>query len=197
MAGFTQSLDSKSSNFWRPALVYGLPLFAVYGAAAFFVELYSGSCMFVIPIYFYTVVTVLGILNQSRFGTGVAIFIPFALLGPLMDYYGDWVYDQNLISPWYALGWAPVFLGFGLAADLAHRYAPRGWHPRLRAVTVGVAFGLAFYLLVLFALSAFYPATLEEWHIWYFREGVYFTLPWMLINGGFAGYTAYALSLRV
>ena len=192
----TQPLESTLSSLWRPALIYGLPLFAIYGAAAFLVETYSGSCMFVLPIYFYTLVAVLGVIKTGRFGTGVMIFIPFVLLGVPMDYYGDWVYDQNLISPWYALGWGPVFLGFGLVADLAYRYAPQGWHPRWRAITTGVAFGLGFYLLVLFALSTFYPAGDETWHLWYFTEGVFFTLPWMLVNGGFGGYTAYSITLR-
>ena len=82
----------------------------------------------------------------------------------------------------------------GLAVDLVHRYAPADWHPRWRAVATGVGFGLAFYLVVLFALTAFYPETDQVWHLDYFQGGIYFTLPWMLVNGGFAGYTAYAIS---
>lgn len=177
----------------RIVLRYGIPLFLIYSAAAFLVEMYSGSCMFVVPIYFYALVTVLGVLKYQRFGTGLVIFLPFATLGVLMDYYGDWVYDQNLIGPWYALGWAPVFLGYGLAADLANRFAPLNWQPRWRAVAVGVCFGLAFYLLTLLALSTLYLESDTYWHIWHFREGVYFTLPWMLVNGGFGGYTACAI----
>lgn len=197
MATISQPTTSERFNLWRPVLRFGIPLFFIYGAAAFLVEVYSGSCMFVLPIYFYTLVTVLGVLREGRFGTGLAIFLPFATLGVLMDYYGDWVYEQNLIGPWYALGWGPVFLGFGLVADLAQRYLPNRWHPRWRAVSVGVIFGLVFFLLVLLALNVLYPETDEFWHIWYFREGIYFTVPWMLVNGGFAGYSAYAIHQRV
>ena len=197
MATFSQSTALRRFSFWRPVWRYGIPLFLIYGLAAFLVEQYSGSCMFVLPIYFYALVTTLGVLKEDHFGTGLAIFFPFALLGPVMDYYGDWVYDRNLINPWYALGWAPVFLAFGLAADLAHSYAPAGWHPRWRAVSLGVIFGLVFFVLVLLALSLLYPRSDEEWHLWYFREGAFFSLPWMLINGGFAGYSAYAITRRV
>ena len=194
MATLTQSTKSRRASIWLPILGYGFLLFAIYGAAAFLVEMYSGGCMFVIPIYFYALVIVLGKLRLQRFGTGLAMLLPIAILGVPMDYYGDWVMKQNLIGPWYALGWAPVFLAIGLAVDLVHRYAPADWHPRWRAVATGVGFGLAFYLVVLFALTAFYPETDQVWHLDYFQGGIYFTLPWMLVNGGFAGYTAYAIS---
>ena len=196
MAALTQSMKSRRASIWLPILGYGFLLFAIYGAAAFLVELYSGGCMFVIPIYFYALVIVLGKLRLQRFGTGLAMLLPIAILGVPMDYYGDWVMKQNLIGPWYALGWAPVFLAIGFSVDLVYRYTPAGWHPRWRAVAAGVGFSLAFYLLVLFALTAFYPVTDQVWHLDYFHNGVYFTLPWMLVNGGFTGYTASAISRK-
>jgi len=195
MTTLAQPTKTGHFHFWQPMLYYGLPLFLVYGLA-FFLEPYSGGCGFILPIYFYTLLTVMGVLKYQRFGTGLLIYLPFAVLGVPMDYYGDWVYSQNLIDPWYSLGWAPVFLGFGLVADLAYRFLPAGWNPRWRAVAMGVIFGLAFYLLVLFALTTFYPVSDERWHLWYFQGGVYFSLPWMLVNGGFAGYTAHAISQR-
>jgi hypothetical protein len=197
MTSIPESIPSRRFGLWGSVLAYGVVLFVIYGASAFLIETYSGSCMFVLPIYFYALVTVLAVLILRRFGIGAAIYLPIATLGAVMDYYGDWVVSRNLIGPRYALGWTPIFLGIGMAADLAFRIAPRGWHPRWQAVMVGVLFGLAFYLLVLSGLSALYPPTDEVWHIWYFKQGVYFTLPWMLINGGFAGYSAYALSMRV
>lgn len=197
MTSIPESKPLRSLGIWGAILAYGIALFAIYGASAFLIETYSGSCMFVLPVYFYALVTVLAVLRIRKFGVGAAIYLPIATLGAVMDYYGDWVVSQNLISPWYALGWTPIFLGIGLAADLANRFAPRAWHLRWRAVMVGVVFGLAFYLLVLLGLSALYPPTDEIWHMWYFQEGVYFSLPWMLINGGFAGYSAYALAMRV
>lgn len=197
MTSVPESIPLRRLDLWGSILAYGVALFAIYGASAFLIEIYSGSCMFVLPIYFYTLLTVLAVLKLNRFGVGAAVYLPIATLGAVMDYYGDWVVSRNLIGPWYALGWTPIFLGIGLAADLANRYAPCDWHPRWRAVMIGVTFGLAFYLLVLLGLSALYPPTDEVWHIWYFKEGVYFTLPWMLINGGFAGYSAYAFAMRV
>ena len=89
MATLTQSTKSRRASIWLPILGYGFLLFAIYGAAAFLVEMYSGGCMFVIPIYFYALVIVLGKLKLQRFGTGLAMLLPIAILGVPMDYYGD------------------------------------------------------------------------------------------------------------
>jgi hypothetical protein len=181
---------------WAKALLYGVLQFAIYGVAAFLVEKYSGSCMFVLPAYFYALVTVLAVVTLRRFGVGAATFLPIAVLGGLMEYYMEWVSSRSLLSPWGALAWSAMFLGIGLAADVAFRLAPARWSLRRRAALTGVAFGLAFYLLVLLVLVALYPHTAQPGHLKYFLEGAPFTVPWMLVNGGFAGYTAAAIADR-
>ena len=194
MTTLAESSQPKRFGIWPSILGYSALLFLIYGIASFLVEAYSGSCMFVIPTYFYALVVTLAILKLKRFWVGTALFLLFIPLGVFMDYIGDWVVDKNLIGPWYALGWAPVFLGFGFAADLAYRFAPARWHARWRAVAVGAAFGLAFFLLVLFALTTFYPPSGNAGHLRFFTAGLPFSLPWIVITSGFGGYTAYALS---
>lgn len=194
MATETTPAHPKQPRLWLSILKFSALLFGVYALSSFLVEAFSGSCMFVIPTYFYALVVTLAILKLKRFGVGTALFLLFIPLGVLLDYLGDWVVDKNLLNPWYALGWAPVFLGYGFVADLAYRFAPKRWHPHWRAVTVGVAFGLAFYLLTLLALTTLYPPAGSEAHVNFFIKGMPFTIPWMLITGGFGGYTAYAIS---
>lgn len=36
-----------------------------------------------------------------------------------------------------------------------------------------------------------------ESHLAYFARGWYFSLPWLVVNGAFAGYTALAMERRV
>ena len=194
MTVLAQASHSKHASIWLPILGYSALLFLIYGTASFLVEVYSGSCMFIIPTYFYALVVSLAIFKLKRFGVGTALFLLFIPLGVFMDYIGDWVVDKNLINPWYALGWAPVFLGFGFAADLAYRFAPARWPARWSAVTVGAVFGLAFYLLVLFALITFYSPSGSAGHLRFFTTGLPFSLPWIVITSGFGGYTAYAIS---
>jgi hypothetical protein len=61
---------------------------------------------------------------------------------------------------------------------------------------MGIAFGLAFFLLTFFALANFYASAPNTGHLRFFQSGAYFSLPWMIVNGAFAGYTAYALSMN-
>ena len=70
MAAPTQSIEPRRASIWLPILGYGFLLFAVYAVAAFLVEQYSGGCMFVIPIFFYALVILLGNLKLQRFGPG-------------------------------------------------------------------------------------------------------------------------------
>jgi uncharacterized BrkB/YihY/UPF0761 family membrane protein len=121
--------------------------------------------MFVLPGFFYAMVTVLAILKVQRFGVGAAVFLPCALIGMVMDYYMEWVTDRALLSPWGVLGWGLVYLAFGLAADLVYRLAPASWSERTRAILMGGAIGAAFFFLVLMALTTFYNATPDAGHL--------------------------------
>ena len=181
---------------WATTLLLGLILFFVYSLGAFWVERYSGSCMFVLPGFFYALVTVLAILKVQRFGVGVAVFLPCALVGLAMEYYMEWVTDRALLSLWGVLGWGLVYLGFGLAADLAYRLAPARWSERARAILTGAAIGGAFFFLVLLALTTFYDSTPDTGHLRYFQSGAPFSLPWLLVNGAFGGYAAYAIARK-
>jgi hypothetical protein len=197
MSELGKTSSKKRLGIWSSILLYGVLLFAIYGISAFLIEQYSGGCMFIIPAYFYALVTVLAILSLQRFGVGAAVFLPIATLGGLMEYYIEWVANPALRSPWLALGWSLVFLGIGFSADLVYRFSPSGWHPRWRAILMGAVFGLTMYLLYRLGLSVFYPYAPDQGHLRYFVSGIYFSLPWMLVNGAFAGYTAHAISLRV
>ena len=79
----------------------------------------------------------------------------------------------------------------GLSADLAHRFLPRTLAEGGRAAATGVAFVGALFVLVLLALSVSYldPAP----GLAHYLNGIGFTLPWLLVTGGFAGYVAHAL----
>lgn len=187
----------QKTNFWLFTQKYSLLLFFVYSVSAFFVEKYSGSCMFVIPVFFYALITVYVVLKMKHFLSGTALYILFATLGVAMDYYGDWVYSKNLISPFYSLGWGPVFLGFGFSVDLAYKFTQKIWTPRKRAIFMGLIFGIAYYSLIRFALSTFYPVSDNPGHLIFFTKGIYFTLPWIILNSIFGGYTAYAINRRI
>jgi len=161
------------------------------------VENASAGCMFVTPAYFIVLVVVLPILILQRIGAGAAIFLPYAILGFPPVYYYDWMVNHSLVSLWGAVGWCLIGPLVGFIGDLTFRFLPKGISGKWRAIVVGAVIGTAIFLTTLVALATFYKAATMESHYRFFTQGVYFSLPWLVVNGGFAGYTAYALTKRV
>jgi hypothetical protein len=185
-----------SKKFWKIVLLFGALHFLVM-TLGLVVEAYSGGCMFIIPAYFMVLVVVCPILILRRMWAGTAVFLPYAVLGFPPTYYFEWYLDPKMWGAWGAVVWCLIGPVVGLAGDLAYRFLPRRIPERWRAVAVGAILGAAIYMTTLLALATLYRQPELGAHLRFFTEGVWFSLPWLVINGGFAGYTAYALTKRV
>ena len=200
MSELTQTSPTWRMKLWPTILLFSVLAFGIYSLGAFWLEPYSGSCMFVLPGFFYVLVTVLPILLLRRFGVGAGVFLINGIVGGVMDYFFEYVSTPSLRGPWAAIAWGLIFIGFGFTADLAFRFAPSKWNDRQRSIFTGAVMGGAMFFLVLLALSTFYnPAgTAGNNHIAYFNTSkAIFSLPWLVISGGFGGYTAYAMVKKV
>ncbi len=155
------------------------------------------DCQFVVPAYFMALPALLSILTLRRFGAGSVVFLPYAILGFFMVYYMDYITLKTMLSVWGAVAWCLGGLFTGLAADLAFRFLPSRTPERWRAVLVGVIVGLGIYLTPLVAMTFFYIPHPPESHYYMFTTRIVYSLSWLLVNGGFAGYTAYAIQKRV
>jgi hypothetical protein len=93
------------------------------------------------------------------------------------------------------VGWCVFGLLIGLSADLAYRFLPASLSERQRAIATGVVMGFTNFILVGVALTFFY--THPQAGTGSFLGIAYYGLPFMLLNSGFAGYTAYAISRSV
>lgn len=191
----TLTIPSRPS-FWKTAFSFGALFFVVMTLGNLLVEPFSGGCVFVIPAYFIVLPVVLSILSLRRIGAGTAVFLPYAILGLFPLYYFDWVVKQNLLSPWGALSWGIFGLLTGLAGDLVYRFLPVKVTDKWRAVGVGAVIGLVFFIATWASLTFFYGPQPPESHYRFFTTGIWFTLPWLVVNGGFAGFTAYAMTNR-
>lgn len=172
---------------------YSGVLFGVFSAgSAFELMVTSGVCWVYVMSYFIAFVVTLAVRRVGRFGTGVAIFLPYAIPGFFMEYYLEYLVTPKLIAPWAAALWAGNGLIAGLVADLSHRRLPASMSDSLRAVLCGVATVFTYWLLVLLTLAFLYvnPAP----GVAHFLNGIGFALPWLLVSAGFGGYTAYTLS---
>lgn len=174
-------------------LLFGMLWFVINLLGAFWVEPYSGSCMFVLLTGFQAVVIVLPVLLLRRFGVGVAIYLPYFVLGVGFEYYFEWVAQRTLLNPWYALLWISLGPLTGLLVDVTYRLLPGRWPERWRAVILGSVLALATFFLTRWGLLTFYVDPSAISHLAFFQEKAIFSLPWMVINGALGGFTAHAV----
>jgi len=180
---------------WQVVLFFGLLHFVVMSFGNFVMEPRWG-CVFVIPAYWMALVVVLPILIARRFGVGTAVFLPFFVLGLPLTYYFSYLGNDGIRSAWGVLAWCLTGPLTGLCADLAFRLLPRALPDRWRAILTGAIFGAAVFVTTYLALTYLYVNPNTDSHYGYFTLGVGFSLPWLVVNGGLAGYTAHAMSRR-
>jgi hypothetical protein len=182
---------------WKPILGWGLVFTGVYMAAAA-IEMtgVSGTCMFILMPYFASLAVTIPLLVVKRFGTGVGVFIPYVVLGFFPLYFFDWLQNHALVGQWAAFVF--VLSGFliGACLDLAYLLAGR-LGERARAIVVGTTQQAVTFVVMLVGLTYLYlPNSSMASHLRFFDRQWLFTLPWMLVNGAFGGYTAHALVKR-
>jgi len=182
------------ASFWKTVLPYGALHFIIMGISAPLIDLPQHGCMFITPAYFIVLVIVLPILILRRFWAGTTVFIPYATLGFFPAYYFEWMTNQSLKSVWGVVAWCLIGPLVGLLGDLTFKFLPRRVSEQQRAIITGAVIGAAIFLTTLVALTTLYKVASMDSHLRYFTQGWYFSLPWLVINGGFAGYTAHMLS---
>lgn len=195
---------------WQTILLFGLLLCFIYGIGSLTLDYFAGGAtesfgvwpkaggvgmFFVYVLSFYiALVVVLPIVMLQRFGVGLAVWLPYAVLGLFVEGYMELVATRSLLGPWAAVGWCLIGLLVGLSADVAYRFLPVRLDPRARAVSTGVAMGVTNFLLILVALFYFY--TEQPTGAGTFLGVAYYGLPLLIINSGFGGYVAFAISER-
>jgi len=155
------------------------------------------DCQFVVPAYYMALPVMLSILTLRSIGAGVVVFLPYAIVGFFMVYYMDYITLHTMLSVWGAVAWCLGGLLTGFAADLVFRFLPGCTPEKWRAILVGATVGLGTYLTPLVAMTFFYIPHPPESHYYLFTTRIVYSLSWLLVNGGIAGYTAYTIRKRV
>jgi hypothetical protein len=186
---------SSRGNFWKTAFLYGAVHFLVMSYGAFVIE--QVDCQWVVPAYFMVLPVMLSILTLRRFWAGTAVFLPYAIIGFFTVYYMDYVSFHTMLSVWGAVAWSLGGLLSGLAGDLAFRFLPVRLPEKWRSILVGAVVGLGIYLTPLVTITFFYAPQPAGSHYYLFTTRIAYSLSWLLVNGGFAGFTAYAIHKRV
>ena len=183
---------------WKPILLWGLGLVAVLMVGAVIDGSgVSGTCMFILLPYFAAITAVVPAITVNRFGTGMATFLPYVLLGFFPLYYFDWLQSRSLVGLWAVFVYAASGFVIGAGMDLVNEGAGR-FSERTRAILLGATMQAVTFAVMLVGLTYLYtPTSNMASHLHFFDRVWYFTLPWMVVNGALGGYTAYALKKRV
>ena len=141
---------------WVIILTFGLLQCLLTGFGTFFdIETGVGLYFVFINSYFNTIVVVLPILLIKRFGTGMLIYLPWAVSGLFVEYYMEYVLNPVLKSPLCVLGWCLLGLLVGLSADLSYRFIKLKNYKYL-VVFTGIIMGLVNILLFSLVAPHFY-----------------------------------------
>lgn len=187
--------DAASRYPWKTILTWGIAIVAVLMLGAV-VEMSgaSGTCMFILVPYFAALAATYPLLALDRFGVGILVFIPYAVLGFPPLYFFDWLQSRALIGLWAVFVWALSGPFIGLCLDLTNHLG-RLLSEKSKAILIGAMMQVVTFFVMLVGLGYLYtPSSSMAGHFHFFSREWYFTLPWMAVNGAFGGYTAYALS---
>jgi len=200
---------------WQTTIIFGILLMFLYALGTYFFDFFAGTAtvgfgvmgevmgmgMFFIYMigYFLAILTILPIILIRRFGTGLLIFIPYALVGFFVELYYEWYTTRALVSPWGAVGWCVMGLLIGLSADLSYKFLPAGLNGRWRSIITGIVLGAASFIFDLIPLIFFYriPMPLNPVNPGTYLGVAYFCAPWLVLHCAFGGFTAFAISERL
>lgn len=184
-------------RFWKTVLVFGALHFLIMAICAPLLDIPEYGCMFVTPAFFIVLVVMLPVLKTNQFFAATSVFLPYAILGFFPTYYFEWMTNHNLKGVWGVFAWCLIGPLVGLLGDLTFKYLPQSFSIKQRAIFTGAVIGAAIFFTTLLALTTFYKTASMDTHLRFFTQGWSFSLPWLLLNGGFAGYTALAITKKI
>jgi len=121
--------------------------------------------------------------------TSTVIVGLMGIIGAPVDYYFDWVVQQNLIAPLHALGYIPLFIIMGLSADVSLMTLHPEKKPLRAALISSFVFTATVLLAFVFATFVFYPTIDAPW----INMGT-FLVPYSLATGTLGGYLGFSIS---
>ena len=202
---------NNKKNFIEVWLIYSLLLMILLNFSIFFWDFFSGTDTqgfgvlepyFGLPMfyvymisYFSSLIVVYAILKSKKFGMGLFLWLPYAVIGFFVEAYFEL---EFLISIWGVVGYCAFGLLTGLSADISYKFLKEktSFNERIIAGLTGVIMSLTYFITIIIAIGFFYKA---GWGAGSFTDpgsflGVaYFSFPWMIINAFFGGFTAYSI----
>ena len=102
---------------------------------------------------------------------------------------------QALKGVWAVFVWTIIGLLIGLSADITYKFLSKKISLKIKSIIMGVVLAVVNFVLIFIILRFCYkiPLPISPIEPGSFLGVAYFGLPWLIVNSGFGGYTAYAI----
>jgi hypothetical protein len=116
-------------------------------------------------------------------GTAVFFFGLCGLIGIPIEFIIEWEIENTLNSPWCALYWALIYVGYGLSIDISVWLLKPAKNERKAVLISSLISSVSFILLSILAVGNFYKSGLPIPGIDGFLTYSYFMIPYSIIQG--------------
>ncbi len=124
--------------------------------------------------------------------TSTVIMGLMGIVGAPIDYYFEWVAQQNLLGPVYAFLYIPLFVFMGVSADISFMNLHPGERPIRASSISALIFTVITLVTIAFATFQFYPEGQLSGGTWLsFGD---FLIPYSLVTGVLGGYLGFSLA---
>ena len=205
--------QTKNSSWYEPwnkrslgLNIIGFMLIAILNAlfTVFFdiVMIGIGYIYIYFVLIFLMMVTYFFIFNLKTKATATFFFGLCGIMGIPIEFILEWQIENTLKSPWGAVYWALIYVGYGLSIDLSLWLLKPAKKER-RAVLISSLFSsISIILLSILAGGTFYKTGFSVPGVDDFLTHGYFMIPYSIIQGimgGFLGWylANYALKRRI
>ena len=145
-------------------------------------------------LIFLMMVTYFFIVYLKTKGTATFFFGLCGLMGIPIELIIEWQIENTLKSPWGAIYWALIYVGYGLSIDLSLWVFKPGKNERRTILYSSFISSACIILLSILALGTFYKKGLSEPGIDDFLTFSYFMIPYSMIQGVMGGFLGWYLS---
>ncbi|MFW9999739.1 MAG: hypothetical protein ACFE9Q_10875 [Candidatus Hodarchaeota archaeon] len=200
--------QSKNLNWYKPwdkrslgLNIIGFMLIAII--TAIFTVFFDIVLMEIGYIYIYFVliflmmVTYFFIVNVKTKGTATFFFGLCGLMGIPIELIIEWQIANTLKSPWGALYWALIYVGYGLSIDLSLWLLKPARNERKAVLNSSLISSISIILLSILAGATFYKTGLSVPGVDDFLTHGYFMIPYSIIQGVMGGFLGWYIANNV
>jgi hypothetical protein len=152
-----------------------------------YIYLYFVMIFLMMATYFFLV------LLKTK-GSATFFFGINGLIGIPIELIIEWEIENTLKTPWSAVFWALIYVGYGLSIDLSLWLSKPGNNERRAVLISSLVSTVSIIILSIIALENFYKSTMDVPGFEHFLTYGYFLIPYSIVQGVLGGFLGWYLA---